>query len=172
MTGLIIMDDTIQTCPRRMAEYGPWDHKELLDRWRADGWFLDPDEAAKHHAEQDARLVPGIVHRAANADLWLWDWGPPRTCSFCGGIHPDDALRLLKEGWELSRAKSYKAYLGPPGTRIRDGAFLASIQDSDRQPGQGVPSIWSPTPPVKLYTHHFTDAQITEINALAKLGGR
>ena len=33
-----------QTCPRRMAEYGPWDRQEGLDRWEAGHGTVDQDQ--------------------------------------------------------------------------------------------------------------------------------
>jgi len=71
-----------QTCPRRTNEFGPWEHKELLDRWRTE------------------------------------DLGPHkvRKCSFCGGLHPEDALMLFKlPGIEIIPTdKSYKLYIRDP----------------------------------------------------------
>jgi YHS domain-containing protein len=65
-----------QTCPRRMNEYGPWEHKEGLDHW-------------------ENRVSYG------------------RQCSFCGGLHPEDAIKWLAySGTELHTTdKSYKVYL-------------------------------------------------------------
>lgn len=31
------MSSNVQTCPRRMSELGPWEHKENLDRWEQVG---------------------------------------------------------------------------------------------------------------------------------------
>ena len=54
-----------------------------------------------------------------------WDFGPDgnRTCSFCGSIHPEDALVIIEKsktddryGMEGS-TKSYKAYVRQPGVR-------------------------------------------------------
>lgn len=116
------------TCPRRMNEPGPWEHEEGLDWWRLNPW----DEIAKH--------------------VWNWPW-QPRVCCFCGGVHPDDAIRLLKEGWHVdSTDKAYKRYLEPPGGTLRFGK------------GVYVPP-WGPVPPVKLYTQHFDGEQITLFNA-------
>jgi hypothetical protein len=156
----------VQTCPSRLAQCGPWEHKEGLDRWLADRWSADREAAARKHAEQDARLGPNCTaYRGPNNGLWLWPWGPPRTCSFCGGIHPEDAIRLVDEGWEVEgTGKSYKRYLEPPGTCARNHAFLASIRDQSREPGEGVPSVWSPTPPVKLYVYHFDEDQARRFN--------
>lgn len=177
----------IQTCPTRMGESGPWKREENLDTWETDRWIVDPEVVRAKHDAEDARGLlncnennvrfdrPAITLeeyraewyvRGPNNDLWLWDWGPPRTCSFCGGIHPEDAMRLLGEGWEHEKAKSYKGYLEPPGSRTRSDAFLASIKDKSREVGQGVPSVWSPTPPVKMYVAHFSDEQLARLNAL------
>lgn len=46
----------------------------------------------------------------------LWRWGEqPRTCSGCGGVHPEDAIALLKSGFRaMGTDKGYKWYLEPP----------------------------------------------------------
>lgn len=161
----------VQTCPRRMTEMGPWDHKEGLDHWLTDRWSCDEEAVKKKHKEYDEKngLTEGVdVFRSETSDLWLWSWGPPRCCSFCGSIHPDDAMRLLEEGWEEELAKSYKAYLNPPGSSSKHQAFLASVRDPKREPGEGVPSIWSPTPPVKLYVGHLSSDQLARLNEIHK----
>lgn len=178
-----------QTCPSRMREAGPWEHKPDLDRWETDRWSADEEAVqAKHDLEDSMRLAqhnernaqrgePPItmeeLHtkwfvRGRSNDLWFWSWGPPRTCSFCGGVYPEDALRLLSEGWENEHAKAYKGYLNPPGSSSRNQAFLASIRDKAREPGEGVPSVWSPTPPVKLYVWHFDESQLARLNSLVQ----
>lgn len=73
-----------QTCPRRMAEYGPWERTESIDRWEDRG---------------------GLVGQEA---IGL-------SCSFCGSLHPDRFLELIRKGWIVGPTdKAYKAYLEPP----------------------------------------------------------
>lgn len=125
--------DAKQTCGRRMIEYGPWERKENLDTWQADRWD-----------RKDNR--------------WNWPW-KPRTCSFCGGIHPEDAIKLLKEGWEIeTTGKSYKRYLEPPGYREAMTKIMRNVKarnlDSKDNPFENK-ETWCPTPPVKLYVAHF-----------------
>ncbi len=87
---------------------------------------------------------------------------PPRTCSYCGSVHPEDALKLMEQGWEVESAtgKSYKRYLHPPGY----GRYLMRRL--------GVPDVSEPrdyrdsTPPVKLYVMHLTAEQIDKFNQL------
>lgn len=118
------------TCPRRMNELGPWPHQEGLDHWRDDRWGSRPD------------------------NRWEWPW-QPRVCSFCGGVHPDDAIRLRQEGWRVeSTDKSYKRYLQPPGGTMGFGGNVY------------VPP-WFPVPPVKVYTQHFDGEQIDLFNICA-----
>lgn len=161
------MADETTTCPRRMQEIGPWKYEPNLDSWQTNRWLTDPEEVAKLHAEIEAKSTSKINWGLYN-DLWLWESSPPpRTCSFCGGINPDDAIKLIEQGWEAeSTYKRYKRYLNPPGNQTRHEAYLASCRDPNREPGQGVPSIWSPTPPVKLYVQHFSDDQIAKFNAI------
>jgi hypothetical protein len=191
---MILLGETImatpetekQTCPRRVQEPGPWDRAPGQDLWRRDRWSIDraavdaahdAEDAAglKRHNENNARVGQPPVSleeyrtkwfvRGENADLWHWSGEVPRTCSFCGGVHPEDAIRLVSDGWEVeSTSKSYKRYLTPPGSALRHHAFLASLRDRSREPGEGVPSVWSPTPPVKLYAMHFDADQIGRLD--------
>jgi hypothetical protein len=173
-------------CPRRMQETGPWKHQAELDTWVRDRWLADPDQVRRRHDAEDedglrrhnernaaAGEVPITLAeyrarwyvRGPNNGLWLWTGDPPRTCSFCGGIHPEDAIRLVTDGWEVEpTSKSYKRYLVPPGAATRHAAFLASLRDPAREPGQGMPSAWEPTPPVKLYTMHLDADQVRRFN--------
>lgn len=69
----------IQTCGRRMADFGNWERKPDLDTWR---------------------LI-----------------GKDRICSFCGSLHPDRVIELIKEhGMEVidPSTKSYKFYIRQP----------------------------------------------------------
>ena len=137
--GIPTVSEETLTCPRRMNEFGPWEHKEGLDQWRIDRWSSFP-----------------LYDRDIT---WQWPW-QPRACSFCGGIHPDDAIRLLKEGWHVvATDKSYKRYLEPPGGRL-------GFEHEGRVFGAGVyVPPWGPVPPVKLYTMHMDGEQITLFNA-------
>ena len=87
-----------QTCPRRMNELGPWEHEEGLDKWERRRLCKDPTNLSKRH--------------------WF-KREPFRRCSFCGGIHPEDVIRLINEGAETETTyKNYKVYLqiaGVPG---------------------------------------------------------
>jgi hypothetical protein len=101
--------------------------------------------ALRHAAEDERYGLAGKMQRGANNDRWLGSGDPPRTCSFCGGIHPEDAIRLVSENWRIEpTTKDYKRYLQPP------------------LPG------WHPTPPVKLYVQHFSDEQVERFNAATK----
>lgn len=104
------------TCNRRMQELGPWKRKKNLDYWRSG------DDRWKEEGS------------------WPEGFPKPRVCSFCSGIHPDDAIRLISMGWESDYAKSYKRYLNPP---------------------EGVKS---PSPPVKLYIQHLNTNHINKFN--------
>lgn len=112
-------------CPRRQ-EGGPWNMDDR-DRWVESRWKGEGD--------------------------WRLEWFP-RSCSFCGSIHPDDALHLLDTGWEVGATrKPYKVYLEPPGTGKASVAELAAIREKGVE---GLADIWRPVPPVKLYAQHIT----------------
>lgn len=131
------------TCPRRMFEMGPWSRQENLDHWSTSRW-------GSHYPHQ-----------------WPEGFVRPRSCSFCGGAHPDDAIGLMAAGWEVERTgKSYKRYIQPPGFGDYQKALVASIRD------QGLDTFEYgfvlPTPPVKIYISHFDQDQIDRFNAALK----
>ena len=65
----------------------------------------------------------------------------PRACSYDGGIHPEDAIELVRDGWTIQTTdKEYKKYMQHPSGRVR---FL---------------------PPVKVYSWHFSEDQKNRFN--------
>lgn len=106
----------------------------------------------------------------SDSEYWPIGFDKPRTCSYCGGAHPEDAIKLMEQGWEVeATTKSYKRYMQPPGFA---GWFAQMLEQIDpKQPmskqleGYGVKS---PVPPVKLYIEHFTDEQIDRFNQLIR----
>lgn len=62
---------------------------------------------------------PGPWEREEGKDRWLKRGGLTgqdavgESCSFCGSLHPDRFMELVREGWVvIPTDKSYKAYLG------------------------------------------------------------
>lgn len=157
------------SCPRRMRESGPWQKQQGLDHWTRDRWSADlaaVREMNIRKCEESPNLHMDVDQRGA----WMWECDVPRTCSFCGSIHPDDAIALLKDGWEVETAKPYKRYLNPPGMRTRHEQVCRQIESKGTFDNATLPSFWHPTPPVKLYTMHMTQAQVDEWNALVAEG--
>ncbi|RBB38870.1 hypothetical protein DPV79_15940 [Burkholderia reimsis] len=78
-------------------------------------------------------------------DQWPEAASPkPRTCSYCGGVHPDDVIPLLIAGWHVEpTTKNYKFYVNDP-----DGH--------------------SAVPPVKVYLQHWTQEQVQRADAILK----
>ena len=140
---------------------------EVQRRWKPE-WRSGRREWSKWRWFKERVLITGwfkfldrlgIKHRGGFYGGTLWPGGPrPRTCSYCGGVHPEDAIELLKAGWTVeATSKAYKRYLEPPGYRE---------QMRDWKPG-GPPSenwIESPVPPVKLYVYHLNQEQIDRFN--------
>lgn len=61
------------------------------------------------HEENKDRWMPG--HGLAGQDA------AGLSCSFCGSLHPDRFMELVREGWVVGPTdKNYKAYLGKPVT--------------------------------------------------------
>lgn len=153
-----------QTCPRRMTEIGPWKYEENIDHWRADRW-TDNHRKARLIRKRWLRRNPNGVC-SDTMDEWIWGGAVPRTCSFCGGIHPEDALRLMADGWcAESTTKFYKRYLHPPGW----AEAMRHNMRPDRRPadeGDLIEIPASPVPPIKLYVQHFSREQVERFNAL------
>lgn len=127
-----------QRCPRRDEGVGYREQSPEADAWERGRWAANQAEADAEAADFMSRHPTGGISAYL---AWRWDGEQPRTCSFCGGIHPDDATALMRAGWHLGVTdKSYKRYMDPP-----DGAPL--------------------TPPVKLYVQHFSAQQIDAFNA-------
>lgn len=123
--------------------------------------------------EQRWGAVERLRARWANArgryqggTTWRECWGPPpRTCSFCGGAHPDDAAAMLRFGWEShGTTKQYKRYLEPAGSNAYHEKLYGPHRVS-AEALEGVASPGSPVPPVKVYLQHFTQAQVDNFNA-------
>jgi hypothetical protein len=154
-----------QTCGRRMTEPGPWERAEQLDCWERGTWAATHEEADAEVAEFMAAYPRGGIGNV----FWNYGGEQPRTCSFCGGIHPDDAIALIKAGWTVdATTKSYKRYLEPPGyrdymERIRRAGYNVEAA--------GEPRVASPVPPVKLYTQHFSPEQIAAFNQVMRAPG-
>jgi len=141
----------LQTCPRRISDWGPWEHVENLDHWEVDCWGL------------------------RDSDRWPDSFLKPRTCSFCGGAHPRDVIALLNSGWEVEgTTKGYKRYLHPPGYTAYMEQWLAyhrSQYADDKPLPKPTVKFVDPIPPVKVYVYHFSEAEINEFNALLKYPG-
>jgi hypothetical protein len=158
-----------QLCPRR-AESGRY-HPEgpLLDRWDADTWVPKPDWKPRVDTTYPKEMVGGVV--------WKWPWAP-RSCSFCGGLHPEDAIRLIEEGFEVEATdKSYKRYLHAPGFRLRMMQFngyarqdQGEIVELTTEEAEKHARYFSAAPPLKLYVPHFSPEQIERFNAALMKG--
>lgn len=119
------------------------------------------------HEKTWSHYCPKHNPHAQGWPIWNWSW-EPRTCSYCLGIHPDDAVKLLEEGWEVeTTGKSYKRYLNPPGTSQRTQRLIKKIREKPADPKdcfKGVPSVWGPAPPVKVYLWHFAEDDAKRFN--------
>lgn len=78
---------------------------------------------------------------------WPSALSKPRTCSYCGGAHPDDVIPLLVAGWHLETTdKPYKFYVRP-----------SSSSESAE-----------PTPCVKVYLMHWSQEQVMRADAVMR----
>lgn len=96
-----------QRCPRR--------HDMQISTARLSNEDFDIDLAYKQAIEEGEKL-----------DVWQVRGEEDfRRCSYCGGIHPEDAVELVERGWmPIPTDKGYKLYLrAPDGRRHEEGAF-------------------------------------------------
>lgn len=137
------MSDQDMYCPRRAEGY-PEFLQGVPDTWECNRWS------------------------GRAADRWPADFERPRTCSFCGGVHVDDALALIEKGWEIGlTTKRYKLYLHPPGSMLHHKRTMAALETG----GTGdlpEPTVLAPVPPVKLYGMHATADQLERLNQALK----
>lgn len=116
-----------------------------------------------------------------SAEEWvLKDHQQPRTCTGCGGIHPDDVLALMDAGFsDEPTTKGYKGYMHAPGYREELIAYHRSV---DKAAMKANPTAPCPTcalegtgdsilgkikypsdpikgPPLKFYMWHFSAEQ-------------
>lgn len=80
----------------------------------------------------------GPWKRTEGLDEWRADRGLAGqnhvglSCSFCGSLHPDRFMELLRDGWVLGPTdKRYKAYLGKPLSADEIAARKARWLDGD-----------------------------------------
>jgi len=109
------------------------------------------------------------------------------SCSFCGSLHPDRFVALLREGWILGPTdKPYKAYLSRPFTeqeiadRKAGDATVRAIRELGERDGKTVEQVdadveayWSQTglaqdgvQVAKFYYQHLSTQQQHEFIAL------
>lgn len=153
-----------QTCPRRIHEMGPWAHEPHLDRWTDGGWSDDLEEAEKRAREKDQirrdKFGDDVAQHPTQPQVWLGPGSVPRFCSFCGSLHPDDAIELVELGWEvIGTTKTYKRYLEPPGTALSRSVTIKRLRGNDKVVP---PSVWKAQ--LKVYIMHFDKDQAKRWN--------
>lgn len=121
-------------------------HARRMARWRND-WTRcgRRDDMIYAVTAMTGDPQPRTGSPRSGQDLWIRWPGTLRTCDYCGSLHPEDAIAVVKSGRaELeSSDKNYKAYLqiGTPAD----------------------PDYYS-----KAYRQHFTPAQWKELFVEAK----
>jgi hypothetical protein len=166
-----------QTCARRY-EVGRADERGA-DRWLTTRWH--PVRAWRDRLANRLGTMQG-------GQRWPAGEPTPRTCSFCGGVHPADAIALLDRGWTVeSTSKFYKRYLHPPGYdaavaqlhahATARNARIARLVDTDKlsfadaarrvhreETAALALPVSSPVPPVKLYVQHVSESERRAFN--------
>lgn len=81
--------------------------------------------------QQAGAVMAAQAEHQSRWEVRPYDGGPYdhglRTCSYCGSLHPDDVIALVRSGRPLEgTSKRYKAYISPPnlvaGKRVRTGS--------------------------------------------------
>jgi len=100
-------------------------------------------------------------------DTWPSELGvAPVACSYCGCIRPEDAIRIIEAGFEISPStKSYKWYIEVPGHAKHHKMTISAIQN-DQLDSIKDHKLISVGLPIKLYAHHLTPEQISVLNNL------
>lgn len=125
-----------QVCPRRKSSSGPFKGVGE-DQWLIGDWL-------------------------SRTSYWPTTDRHPRCCSFCGGIHPDDAIRLVQAGWDvIGTNKSYKRFLEPPGLFEASKAAIKTYRKTGKLVKE---KIRNPDPKVVLFTYHFSIKQAESFN--------
>jgi hypothetical protein len=132
-----------------------------MHHWVTNRWIADPVAAEAARQAYLAQYPTSTIDR--HHGEWCWPHAPaPRTCSFCGSIHPEDALTLLAQGWDTEgTGKNYKKYLHAPGYMHRMRELINNRTSPITQNW-----TWDPTPPLKLYTYHMNQEQIDRANTI------
>ena len=75
---------------------------------------------------------------------WPFDVKPPRVCSECDGVHPDDAMALLVDGWTVEVSD------------MRGRLFMHAPETKGIQPI------------VEIYLAHWTREQVTRADEIVR----
>lgn len=137
---------------------------------------------------------PNSPFAGSGADLDTWTTGHGLigqeavgpSCSYCGSLHPDRFMELVREGWEVGPTdKNYKVYLRQPLTPEEEAqqkadwtqrdAVAQAVRELGKRDGKTAEQIaadldeqWakiphsSSGPEAKFYFQHLTPAQRTE----------
>lgn len=140
--------------------------------------------------------------RAEGLDSWTTGHGlvgqenVGASCSFCGSLHPDRFMDLVRDGWIVGPTdKNYKAYLSRPLTDeeaaakrerwMTGDAIARAIRDLGNQDGKTAEQIqvdldaeWERQAPgwlhgsqeAKFYYQHLSDTQRDEFVELVNSG--
>ena len=156
----------IQACPDRQTLPGPWDGVDTKDIWLDNLWTTDYVHQRIENQEIVRLRKDLCTLDVETAYCWLWDCAPPRVCSFCHCIHPLDALKLVRDGWELELTGEVgRRYLFPPGTRQRTLDVLKGLSDGSIVE-KAEPPIWKVFPAVQINFAHWTERQKRELERL------
>lgn len=142
----------------------------------------------------------GPWERAEGLDSWTTGHGLAgqenigTSCSFCGSLHPDRFMGLVRDGWIVGPTdKNYKAYLDEPYTADEVAARKQQWLDTNpvakavrevgerdgktpEQIAEDVEAQWAALPHnpgrtvAKFYYQHLSDAQRDEFVELVNSG--
>jgi len=126
--------------------------------------ILDPAEVHKHDQKIPGMPAPDWqVRGRRDNEPYQHDY---RQCSYCGSIHPEDMLALIKSGSRLTgTTKAYKRYLITPNPIAGQDCSIGSRPGPDGR--EEIPGKAPATIQQKFYLDHVTPEQWAEIKAAA-----
>lgn len=128
-------------CPLRAGEPVPRTTPFGPDLWERDRW--SPSWPARLLAWWERWT--GLSRRRRPV-RWPRNLQPPRSCSFCGALHPEDAIAFVRlhggRGWRVRRSTNTRRWILP-------------------YPGTG---ILRPRPALKVHLQHLTGEEVERFN--------
>lgn len=123
----------IETCSECGAEF---EGKAKPEKQEDNPYLILMDHFPKFHPDKTITCRRRMEdfdpwERKEGMDFWSREVNGDRTCSFCGGMHPDDFVKIMEkirdgvEGYRIDQSdKSYKVYVHQPDVKNADDGAI------------------------------------------------